>query len=266
MNLSIESLWKQELIKKIKIFSGRCHFFVVLFKSIIIVNILGSRLHNCARPDSDFDLMMLLTGPYFVGGQLVPISSAEVNIYHAEYFIDLLKQQVVWLLFIPYYPKEARWIETINLRDHVKEPEYYAFGKLLRKDFDFKWRKAVHLWQIKPKTSKKIIAHMIRYSSLAVDLFKSAPIDFAKTNDIFDEIVNCEEAEWEYYLRKYKPVVDAYLREYDSIYDIIPSFISIEQDLLFPLGKPPQYDKKLAVLEFINRYTVDNLLKASYLL
>ncbi len=223
-------------------------------------------MHNCARPDSDFDLFLLLTGPYFVGGQLVPISRAEVNIYHAEYFIDLLKQQVVWLLFTPYFPKEAKWIETINLRDNVKEPEYYAFGKILRRDFDFKWRKAVHLWETKPKTSKKIVAHMIRYSGLAVDLFKSDHIDFTKTNDIFDEIINCEKTEWEYYLQKYKPIVDSNLREYDSIYDIIPSFINIEQDLLFPLGKPPQYDKKLAVLEFIKLYGVNNLLKASDLL
>jgi hypothetical protein len=223
--------------------------------------LFGSRLHNCARPDSDFDLMMLLTGPYFVGGQLVPISRAEVNIYHAEYFIDLLKQQVVWLIFIPYYPKEAKWIETINLQDHIKGPEYYAFGKLLRRDFDFKWRKALYLWQTKPKTSKKIIAHMIRYSKLAVDLFKVDHMDFAQTNDLFEEIVTCEETDWEYYISKYKPIIDATLREYDSLYDIISSFINVEQDLLFPLGKSPQYDKKLAVLEFIKLHGVNNLLK-----
>ena len=205
--------------------------------------------------------MMLLTGPYFVGGQLVPISRAEVNIYHAEYFIDLLKQQVVWLIFIPYYPKEAKWIETINLQDYIKEPEYYAFGKLLRRDFDFKWRKALYLWQTKPKTSKKIIAHMIRYSKLAVDLFKVDHMDFAQTNDLFEEIVTCEETDWEYYISKYKPIIDATLREYDSLYDIIPSFINVEQDLLFPLGKSPQYDKKLAVLEFIKLHGVNNLLK-----
>lgn len=205
--------------------------------------------------------MMLLTGPYFVGGQLVPISRAEVNIYHAEYFIDLLKQQVVWLIFIPYYPQEAKWIETINLKDHLKQPEHYAFGKLMRRDFDFKWSKALHLWQTNPKTAKKIIAHMIRYSRLAVDLFTAEHMDFAQTNDYFDAIVNCEETDWEFYCSKYKPLIDATLREYDSLYDIIPSFINVEQELLFPLGKAPQYDKKLAVLEFINLHGVNNLLK-----
>lgn len=68
--------------------------------------LFGSRLYGCASEDSDFDFIAVIEGPFFFNSQLIETEKININIYHIEFFRELVHQHI--LAVSSYYPNIQR--------------------------------------------------------------------------------------------------------------------------------------------------------------
>ena len=104
--------------------------------------VFGSHLHRCAGPKSDNDFVCVASGAFFPGIRRVSNENEEpekenvrwilssmswstlplqrlvvdLNVYHIDYFRELMQQNVVMILLCVFAPPEATWRETVNLK------------------------------------------------------------------------------------------------------------------------------------------------------
>ncbi|KAL0482430.1 hypothetical protein AKO1_000535, partial [Acrasis kona] len=67
---------------------------------ILNIYLFGSRLYQCHKSHSDYDLIVVVNGDYFDGSKLIETETLNINIYHLEYFKFLLFNNIVWVVML----------------------------------------------------------------------------------------------------------------------------------------------------------------------
>lgn len=85
------------------------------------VYLFGSRLYGVATKKSDFDFIILVKGvcisvspqnrsnswqPYYPGPLMFENDLLNLNLYHVDYWHQLLEENVVWVMITTWFPDE----------------------------------------------------------------------------------------------------------------------------------------------------------------
>lgn len=136
------------------------------------IYLFGSRLHKCNSDTSDYDLMCIVGNKYFDGSKLFETSTMNINIYHLDFFLHLLDQNIVWVIMCCEMPKECIWKETVNFKEYFKL-NLPRLKKSALQDAAHNWSKAKRLWRKKSyKISMKNVVHAFRYLMFALQIAK----------------------------------------------------------------------------------------------
>jgi hypothetical protein len=99
-------------------------------------------------------------------------SSLTKDIYDVNYFRQLLKQNVVWVVTNVFLPQEFVFMKTIEFPFALRKPgkRFLFFGShftdlfaVTCSDAEYTWRKVKRLWGQNMHTAKKNLVHSLRY-------------------------------------------------------------------------------------------------------
>jgi len=106
--------------------------------------LFGSRLYGCAKPNSDYDFYGIVTGDYFYASKLIDTGPIQLNLFHVDYFKDLLVDNTINSVMLMFVPPEYVWKKEIALEVNLKIP---SIQRALRMDSSHNFAKAKRLWK-----------------------------------------------------------------------------------------------------------------------
>lgn len=68
---------------------GRISLCLTDLSEVLCIYLFGSRLHQCWTAESDYDLMVVVGGPYFLGCKVWHDEVLNINAYHVQHFQGL---------------------------------------------------------------------------------------------------------------------------------------------------------------------------------
>jgi predicted nucleotidyltransferase len=208
------------------------------------IYLFGSRLYKCHNEQSDYDFIVLVEGEYFFGSKLIETDLVNLNIYHLDYFNELLKENIVWAIMLYYIPPEFIFQENIKLDFKIRIP---SLKKSTLMDASHNYAKAKRLWFANDiKKSKKNIVHGLRYLLLAKQLLELEKIvDFTAGNEFWRELMQNEWRDWDEIENKFKPLYGDLMHEIKHSYN--PEDINNDEE------------NKLFSVAYMNRLGIDAL-------
>jgi len=181
----------------------------------------------------------------------------ELNIYHIDYFRELIRQQVLWAYIVPFYPKSFAWVERSVLK--VEPLQRYCFAMNVANEVDYKWDKARYMFtkQNDRKMAAKAIVVGLRYLLQAQRFLAEGSIsDFSIGNDIYHEVKETDYTEWKQLEGRWKALSDKLRLEVMAETELINGLV-----LAQPQPQPGQsvllMSSQLYLLDFIKKYGVD---------
>lgn len=169
--------------------------------------IFGSRVYGSANEKSDYDIVVIAGALLPHEEKKVTVNGVHLNIhiYTQDVFIEALKKHDIMNLESIMAPDWARLLEKtvyskeINKKKLIKNnltqsQNSWFLGKTKIKDGNI--TKGV-----------KGIFHAMRMLMFATQIIEHGFIvDFSAGNKLYDEMINCDEFEWDYYKEKYLPI------------------------------------------------------------
>lgn len=76
----------------------------------------GSRAIGTNKPDSDYDLVAVCDVKNIINGTLTRYGNIDICCYDTEYFVKMLKDQIIWAIECIYCPSELIYVEKTNYR------------------------------------------------------------------------------------------------------------------------------------------------------
>jgi len=252
-------------------------------------------LHKRSKPDSDYDVIVLLesSSEFFEGAVLLSNVERrlEASVYHTTYFLDLIKQHSIAAVIVPHYPPAFVIYESYNLLERVELAGHtsvsgrltqrinkYALRQSLESELNFKLNKAKHCWnKLDEKyTAVKIMSHVIRYILHGTELAITGTIaSFEDGNQWWDEIVGkfhataIKDQNWERdYEVPYRPVVEKYWQAFIAVTDgNYAATLSAERLLVSKFQEQQlNLNSKMLILDFIEKHGIDALYKVILLI
>lgn len=160
------------------------------------VYLVGSQIYGTARPDSDYDLILVCDGPYFYGLVFVENVQFQISIYHHQFFASELEKHLFLPVLCMFLPLEYRWMEKIKFHFCLKLPN---LRKATLQEASHNYQKAKRLFtkEKNPLKAKKNIVHGLRYLNYAKQLFESGSIlQFIVENETYVQIMQNNFSEW----------------------------------------------------------------------
>ena len=171
------------------------------------IYLYGSQIYSTANENSDYDIIV-------VSGNLLEHSETKTKVNRAllnihvitpdKFLFDLKIHNIMNLecLFAPEWAilqEKLILPSEINIKKLIKNNLAQSYsswhnGKMKIKNYDF-------------YRGLKSIFHSLRMLMFANQIAEHGKIiDFTAANYLFDEIVNCDEIDWDYYREKYLPL------------------------------------------------------------
>jgi hypothetical protein len=202
------------------------------------IYLFGSRVYGTAQIDADYDFFVVVTDDYFATIEQAATTDANhpfhnqwtnyrkndtistfrtlefnisnetdhysinINLYKCSAWEELLKQNWYQALLCIYLPIEYKWREDIKIdftlyHRRVLESVIAEAGK--------HWQLAQNSWDsTNPYFSKKYIVHTFRDLLFGRQIIlHDRIIDYQEANEIYYQVMNCTETEWNHYKQYY---------------------------------------------------------------
>lgn len=179
---------------------------LLLNNQIYCAYIVGSHLYGSNTAISDVDYLMITSDKFGRDGETVTYGDIDVSFYSDSTWTKLCDNDDIKALEVNAIPnvfiiKQDRHYRTkndvINIRKSISAVVSNAWVKGKKKltvDESFN-----------PYIGKKSIWHCFRILMFGIQVYKYGHINnFSEANYLYDEIVNCESNDWEYFKKKYQ--------------------------------------------------------------
>ena len=221
---------------------------------LLNVYIIGSRAYGLSLPHSDYDFIVIISSKFNLPGLCAltsPCSNFNLNVYHLDYFLELIRENIVWMVLVLFLP--ARYV----LLEKVRPPLIISKFNLNRGvllDSEHNLSKAKGLFKNKfqgPEVTKgkKNVIHGIRYLYYGIQLMLTDKIyDPCEGNEYWWKIMQMTSLEWHDYLKEYKPIYDKLTNSFKNL--VKP------KALIFTVGETGQPQGQLEVLKYAQKFGV----------
>lgn len=189
---------------------------LLLDERIYNAYIVGSHLYGTNTPNSDTDYVMITSDDYGKDGETIKYGNIDVAFYSHSTWSDLCEKNDIKALEIKSIPNNfiikqdnnyIYSIDIINVRKSISAVVSNAWVKGKKKltvpeSFD-------------PYTGKKSIWHCFRILMFGIQIYKFGYINnYAEANYLYDEIVNSEHNDWEYFKENYQEQLNTLRTEF----------------------------------------------------
>ena len=252
-----DGILQSKLVDSVMI-TTRNTIFTIQREDILNLYLFGSKLYrtcDCQDSTSDYDFIMIIKSEkyYFDGSMLIEgdlkckddsIENVNVNIYHMDYFLNLLKEQYIWVIMLCYLkmPFSDRgdyvWKEEVDLvrkfyyplrlhdnySDNKNEMDGIGGFNLVKfksatlTDISHHVAKSKRLWNNDGDFRKgaKNLLHAARFLGLSIDMLdlhersNSEIIDIIEGKTKVDKLLinfSFANEEWEFILKPFSTIV-----------------------------------------------------------
>lgn len=193
-----------------------------MFIGDIILNVYpyGSKVYDCNKKlDSDEDVIVVVDDPGFYKQTGNPDLKVDITYCGADIFQKMLNDHDISALECYFLPEEKIIKNTIvfnfnlnlsKLRESISKISSNSFVKC-KKKFTVKE-------DYNPYIAKKSLFHSLRIIMFGIQIAKYGKIvDYQEANYLWNEIVENENNDWEYYKEKYQPVYNKLKTEFRAL-------------------------------------------------
>lgn len=155
---------------------------------ILNLYLFGSRLSGCHTKDSDYDFICIIESNRSIYGIHTIIEGIyNINIYHYEYFLKLIENNVIFMVKCLFLPKEFILMETVKPKFQLRKLELL---RCLELDLDHHLAKSKYQWKEDIKVGKKNFIHGLRWAYFTIQLLEKGCIyDFSEGNNDWKEVI-----------------------------------------------------------------------------
>lgn len=201
---------------------------------VVLLVLVGSRLHGTASPTSDYDFLMVVAdGTDLPLGTKVESENLDVTIFFHSEYKDKVIEGTDWQVIEPLWAPESNLLVSkedflpfyernlVNLRVAVAtiSNKGHSYAKILMtKEQNY-------------YVAKKNLAHGIRNLRLGIQIIEhEGIIDYTETKEIYEEILAETSEDWAYYHEKWGAVAIKHQK----------AFVALTPDKI----RPPREPKK----------------------
>lgn len=185
------------------------------------ITLYGSRVYGTARPESDYDIIMIASHLLAHEEKRATVNGVLLNIHiiTPDKFTSDLKLPNIMNLECLFAPEWAKLQEKMTLSDKVDikrliknnlAQSYSSWQGGKRKIQEYNINKGL-----------KSIFHSLRMLMFAAQIAEHGKIvDYSVANDLYSEIIDSDEFEWEYFKEKYLPLkvqLEGKLKSFTSV-------------------------------------------------
>lgn len=186
---------------------------------VLNVYLMGSRLWGTASDESDYDFVIVMKDTYNVsnGEILISVEGVDAYVCNLVTFDEGLVDHILIHLVALCVPTIFVWLQRHHFSFSFSE--HFSLAQLrdtVSSEGLRTWRKAKKKFkdELKPDHSRKLIIHCLRELLLGIELASTRTIlHFGAANHLFEEMKRETSEEWQFYKRKYKPIVFKLLTE-----------------------------------------------------
>jgi len=184
------------------------------------IYLYGSRVYGTAKPESDYDIIMIASHLLAHEEKRATVNGVLLNIHiiTPDKFTSDLKMPNIMNLECAFAPEWAKLQEkmTLSYKVEVKRliknnlaQSYSSWNGGKRKIREYNIDKGI-----------KSIFHSLRMLMFAAQIAEHGKIvDYSVANDLYSEITDSDEFEWEYFKEKYLPLKVQLENKLKSLYD-----------------------------------------------
>ena len=184
------------------------------------IYLYGSRVYGTAKPESDYDIIMIASHLLAHEEKRATVNGVLLNIHiiTPDKFTSDLKMPNIMNLECAFAPEWAKLQEkmTLSYKVEVKRliknnlaQSYSSWNGGKRKIREYNIDKGI-----------KSIFHSLRMLMFAAQIAEHGKIiDYSVANELYSEITDSDEFEWEYFKEKYLPLKVQLENKLKSLYD-----------------------------------------------
>ena len=184
------------------------------------IYLYGSRVYGTAKPESDYDIIMIASHLLAHEEKRATVNGVLLNIHiiTPDKFTSDLKMPNIMNLECAFAPEWAKLQEkmTLSYKVEIKRliknnlaQSYSSWNGGKRKIREYNIDKGI-----------KSIFHSLRMLMFAAQIAEHGKIvDYSVANDLYSEITDSDEFEWEYFKEKYLPLKVQLENKLKSLYD-----------------------------------------------
>ena len=184
------------------------------------IYLYGSRVYGTAKPESDYDIIMIASHLLAHEEKRATVNGVLLNIHiiTPDKFTSDLKMPNIMNLECAFAPDWAKLQEkmTLSYKVEIKRliknnlaQSYSSWNGGKRKIREYNIDKGI-----------KSIFHSLRMLMFAAQIAEHGKIvDYSVANDLYSEITDSDEFEWEYFKEKYLPLKVQLENKLKSLYD-----------------------------------------------
>lgn len=191
-----------------------------MFVGDLILNVypFGSQVYGC-NPDGDEDVVVIVIDQGYNSQIKNEEFNVDVSYYGYDVFQKMLDDHNIVALECFFLPVEKKIknkytfnfnLDLSKLRSSISQTASNSFVKCkkkltVEKDYD-------------PYIAKKSLFHSLRILMLGKQIAEHGKIvDYSEANYLWDEIVLCENNDWQYYEEKYQPLFNQLSTEFRKL-------------------------------------------------
>jgi len=182
-------------------------------KNILNIYIVGSHLWSTCKSTSDFDLVVVVDHLSSEKPINAHKGNIEAFILSIDQYIELMNSHLLQVLHTLWLPDEFKLVEQCNVINKFKYSQKHLLSALYHtKERDYRVSQK-HFEKKNYNKAKKILLHLVRYLTLAVQINETGRInDYEAANCYKDEILGFFLESWSELLEVVDPIVNDLLK------------------------------------------------------
>lgn len=173
-------------------------------KNVKNIYLFGSKVYKTDNENSDFDYIIVCNKK---DKEQIVLEDMNISFYEIDEWEYFAKENDVKFIECIFLNKEFKIKETYIPKFEInKEKLHSSFSRVASNSFVKMKKKLTVDKDYNPYIAKKSLFHSLRLLMFANHILKYNNIDYQEANYLYDEIVNNESNDWQYYHNKYKPI------------------------------------------------------------
>lgn len=182
---------------------------------VLNIYMYGSRVYGVATEISDYDFVMIVKDEVYTTDKYSD-GNCDFNIYSKSQWIEMAKENNLTFCECYFLPNEFKIKEEFIPEFNINTTKLRASFSSIASNSWVKCKKKLIIEKdFAPYIGKKSIWHSFRILMFGIQILSKGRIyDYTEANFLYDEIINNENNDWNFYKFKYQEKYNHYKSEF----------------------------------------------------